>query len=60
MRNYQLKLSQEQLDRVIMLHERFVSGQRGGARAVLKFADLSGLDLSRRTLAGADLTGASL
>ena len=36
------RISQQELDRVLRLHERFLSGQTNGQRALLKFHDLSG------------------
>ncbi|MEW6597246.1 MAG: pentapeptide repeat-containing protein [Pseudomonadota bacterium] len=53
-----LRFSQKDLDAVLDRHERFLRGQPDGARALVKMADLSGLDLSRRNLSGMDFTGA--
>ena len=44
------RLSQGELEVTVGAHERYVEGKAGGRRAVLKFLDLSGLDLSRRLL----------
>ena len=41
-------------------HERFCRGLPGGARALFSRCDLSGADLSRRILAGADFSGARM
>ena len=54
------KLTSAELQAVLLLHERFVRSQTGGARACLKFVDLSHADLKGRRLAGADFTGAKL
>ena len=50
---------QRRLDVAIAAHERFVR-RAGGARAILRFARLAGLDLSRRRLSDAEFTGAVL
>lgn len=52
-------LTEAELVRMLVLHERFATG-RGGARAILKHADLNGVVLANRRLDEADLTGASL
>ena len=50
---------QRRLDNAIAAHERFVR-RAGGARAILRFARLAGLDLSRRRLSDAEFTGTVL
>lgn len=54
------KISQNELDEVIGSHELFAAGRMGGTRAMLKFHDMSYLDLRNRDLRGADFTGALL
>lgn len=53
------KPSPAELTNILAGHERFVTG-RGGARASLKGADLSGAILANRRLDEADFTGATL
>ena len=53
-------MTQAELDFVVSAHERFVAGKSGGKRAVLRFANLSGLDLSHRILTEADLSASVL
>lgn len=53
-------VSQAELDMIVTAHEKFVTGKPGGRRACLQFVNLSGLDLSFRNLADADLTGSIL
>jgi uncharacterized protein YjbI with pentapeptide repeats len=57
---HERKLTAAELQAVLLLHDRFVQSQTGGARACLKFVDLSHADLQGRRLAGADFTGAKL
>src|ERR1700761_8750793 len=54
------RMTQGELDCTLEAHERLVEGRPGGRRAVLSFANLSGLDLSGRNLSEADLSGAVL
>ena len=54
------KITQSELDDVIKKHVIFGTGRRGGARAVLKFKDLSGLYFHGADLSGADFTGSDL
>lgn len=54
------KVSQRQLDDIIKNHGIFLKGIRGGARAVLKFKDLSGLNFKGADLSQADFTGSIL
>ena len=49
-----------ELDRILTLHAAFMARAPGGRRAILKFVNLSGCDLSGRCLAEADLSGALL
>ncbi len=51
------RYTQHDLDALIAKHESFIKGRRGGARACLKFADLSGLSFVGRDLSQADFTG---
>lgn len=50
-------LSQDELDRIVYLHGLYIQGKNGGARAQIKFRNLSGLDLSGKDLSHADFTG---
>ena len=54
------RLSQQALDEVMKKHVTFLKGIRGGARAVLKFKDLSNLDFKGSDLSQADFTGSVL
>ncbi|MDB5455513.1 MAG: pentapeptide repeat protein, partial [Caulobacter sp.] len=54
------RLSQAELDMMLTAHEKFITGKPGGKRAVLRFMNLSELDLSRRNLADADFTASIL
>ena len=52
------RLTQQDVDIICARHDRLWASKPGGARAVFSWADLSGLDLSGRTLNDADFTGA--
>ena len=54
------RYSHAELHQVIEAHHRFRTGRSGGIRALLAFADLSGLAIAGCNLAEADLSGASL
>lgn len=54
------KLSQAQLDGMVDLHARFLSGRLGGRRAVLRNTDLGGLSLEGRDMRQADFTGCQM
>ncbi len=54
------RITQSQLDDIIKKHNTFIKGIRGGARAVVKFKDMSDLDFRRADLAQADFTGSIL
>ncbi|MFN3826622.1 MAG: pentapeptide repeat-containing protein [Micavibrio sp.] len=54
------KITQRELDDIIHKHATFLKGIRGGARAVLKFKDLSHLDFHGGNLSQADFTGSLL
>lgn len=53
-------LSQGRLNDIIDKHARFLQGESGGARAVLQYYNLSGLNFRSQNLAQADFTGSSL
>lgn len=53
-------LSQGRLNDMIEKHARFLRGESGGARAVLQYYNLSGLNFRRQNLAQADFTASSL
>lgn len=50
-------LSQEELDRIVQLHQLYLIGKNGGARAQIKFKNLSGLSLVGKDMSHADFTG---
>ena len=51
---------QEQLNKILRLHQLWINGQIGGIRANLRGANLSGANLSEADLSRADLRGANL
>lgn len=51
-------LSQPVLDKFLGMHERFVTAQPGGRRAMVRYLRAPGLDFSGRNLTDADFTGA--
>lgn len=53
-------ITQEQLNAILEKHKIFNSGKIGGARAVLQYKNLSGLNFHRCDLSGADLTASTL
>ena len=55
-----VRLTQEQLDRVIERHKMFRSGKVGGARAALANFVMAGLSFAGQDLTGADFTAANL
>src|SRR5262245_42612562 len=54
------RYSHAELHQIIEAHHRFRSGRSGGVRALLAFADLSGMAMASCNLAEADLSGANL
>ena len=54
------RLTQAELDRVLVRHEMFYAGRPGGRRAQLRGAKLGGLKLARRDLHEADPSRARL
>ena len=54
------KLTQPELDKIIMLHDRWLKGELNGARADLSGMDLSGMDLHAADLRYANFRGANL
>lgn len=54
---YMAHLSQEELDEIVHLHAMYLAGKNGGARAQIKFKNLSGLSLVGKDLSHADFTG---
>lgn len=54
------KVTQRELDDIIQKHATFLKGVRGGARAILKFKDLSHLDFHGCNLSQGDFTGSLL
>ena len=55
--NGRRRLTQAEAEVFVSAHEKFITGKQGGKRAVLRFLDLSGLDLTGRNLNHADFTG---
>lgn len=53
-------VTQEDLEQIIVKHGMFMNGRPGGARALLKFKDLSGLNFKGGDLSGADFTASIL
>lgn len=53
-------MSQNFLDTVIKKHKNYLEGRRGGARAILQYYNLSGLDFGGQNLSQADFTGSKL
>ena len=54
------RLTQKDVHLAATRHEMLYAGRMGGARASFAFCDLSGLDLSGRSLSDADFSGAIL
>lgn len=54
------RINQTQFDEAIRKHRYFSIGKQGGARAVFKFKDMSGLDFRGADFSGADFTGSNL
>ena len=53
-------MKQADIDVIIKSHTSWLNGERGGTRANLSRANLSGANLSRANLSGADLSRANL
>lgn len=53
-------MTQEQLDALASLHERFLTGRLGGRRATLKNVDIKGLSLKGRDMRQANFMGCNL
>lgn len=54
------RYTQHELNEIVERHAYFLTGRRGGARAIIKFGDLSDLTLAGKDLSQADFTGSSL
>ena len=52
------KISQQELDEILVSHERFVKNMSGGELAQLRMHDLSYLEMAGKNLCRAELTGA--
>src|SRR5580698_9747688 len=50
---------QQDVDKTLALHERFLRGAQGGRRAFLRYVDAPGIDCRRRLLNDVDFTGAN-
>ena len=55
-----LQLTKKELNEIIASHGKWLRSEKGGKRAYLSGADLSGADLSYAALSGADLSNADL
>ena len=55
-----MKITTEELKKVLKLHEKWLRDEKGGERANLSGANLSGADLRGAKLSGAKLSGAYL
>lgn len=55
-----MKLSQEELNKIIANHGKWLRAEEGGERADLSYANLSSANLSYTDLRSADLRGANL
>ena len=53
-------MTQEEIKKVLDLHQKWRNGEEGGVRADLRWANLSGANLSGANLSGADLRWANL
>ena len=53
-------MTQEELNKVLELHRKWLNYEPGGKRADLRWANLSGVDLSGADLSGGNLRGANL
>lgn len=53
-------MTQDNLNEIAELHKRFMNGQSGGRRAMLRREDLSGLSLKGRDMRQADLSGCDM
>ena len=53
-------MNQDELNRILELHEKWIKGEDGGVKADLEHANLSGADLSDADLIDADLSSANL
>lgn len=53
-------MTQEELNEVLIAHQKWRYGEEGGERAILREADLRGAYLRGANLSGADLKGANL
>ena len=53
-------MKQEELQKILKLHEKWLNGEDGGVKADLSGANLSGANLSDANLNGADLRDATL
>ena len=53
-------MTQNELDKILKLHEKWLYGEKDGRRANLSYANLTGADLTSANLTGANLKGAKL
>ena len=53
------RMSQDDLNRLIKMHEDYINGIKGGRRLILQFMNLSGLSFAKRNLSDAVLTGSA-
>lgn len=55
-----MKMTQEELNEILRKHKLWLDGKKGGERADLTEANLTGLDLTKADLTWANFTGADL
>ncbi len=55
-----ISLTQQELNAILVTHERYLAYQQNGRRAMLTRANLDGLNLANRNLAEADFSGSSM
>lgn len=55
-----IRITQAELDEIVRRHAMFRAARMGGARAILAYHDLTGLDLAGHDLSHADFTGATM
>lgn len=53
-------MTQNELDKILQSHQKWLAGEDGGSRANLRDANLRGADLRAANLRGANLQGADL
>jgi uncharacterized protein YjbI with pentapeptide repeats len=54
------RFTQDDYNQIVSAHERYVGGQRGGRRAIVRFGQARGVNFSHRRLEDSDFTGTNL